>query len=184
VRTSPNFTNSDNFSTKGNINPHTGEPGWVNSDKGKANNISTYNNYNYEIDTAKLNYEKKYGARDYLMQKKIEDAFYDEIIRKYSNSKQNINYSNENDEYFVEENITENNIEENSFSDSDVERGNSDLSLKENNTSSQNDFNNNYDKDKSVIEIEKNKQSKHNSDKYIFPIVIILSIIILFFKSK
>lgn len=35
-RTAPNKTNVDNFSTKGNTNPYTGEAGWINPDN-KAN---------------------------------------------------------------------------------------------------------------------------------------------------
>jgi len=40
-RTAPNSTNRDNFSTKGNTNPHTGKPGYVPPD-----NSSTFYNYN------------------------------------------------------------------------------------------------------------------------------------------
>ena len=31
-RTAPNSTNRDNFSTKGNTNPYTGKPGWIEPD--------------------------------------------------------------------------------------------------------------------------------------------------------
>ena len=31
-RTSPNYTNNDNYSTKGNTNPYTGKPGWIEPD--------------------------------------------------------------------------------------------------------------------------------------------------------
>lgn len=31
-RTAPNSTNRDNFSTTGNVNPYTGEPGWIKPD--------------------------------------------------------------------------------------------------------------------------------------------------------
>jgi tetratricopeptide (TPR) repeat protein len=44
-RTAPNSTNRDNFSTKGNVNPYTGKPGWIEPD----NNYNTfyYNTYSY-----------------------------------------------------------------------------------------------------------------------------------------
>lgn len=41
MRTAPNNTNSDNFSTIGNTNPYTGQPGHIPSDRGTP---STYNN--------------------------------------------------------------------------------------------------------------------------------------------
>ena len=31
-RTAPNSTNRDNFSTRGNVNPYTGKPGWISPD--------------------------------------------------------------------------------------------------------------------------------------------------------
>jgi hypothetical protein len=43
-RTSPNYTNRDNFSTKGNINPYTGKKGTVNPDNNRLN-YSGSNNY-------------------------------------------------------------------------------------------------------------------------------------------
>ena len=39
-RTSPNNTNRDNFSTKGNENPYNGKIGWIEPDN---NNLNTYN---------------------------------------------------------------------------------------------------------------------------------------------
>jgi len=44
-RTAPNSTNTDNFSTKGNINPYTGKPGWIPPDNNS--NYSTYPSTNY-----------------------------------------------------------------------------------------------------------------------------------------
>lgn len=41
MRTAPNNTNRDNFSTKPNINPYTGQPGWINPDS--KENKSFYN---------------------------------------------------------------------------------------------------------------------------------------------
>lgn len=41
-RTAPNSTNRDNFSTKGNVNPYTGKPGWIEPD-------SKYNTF-YQTD--------------------------------------------------------------------------------------------------------------------------------------
>lgn len=44
-RTAPNHTNSDNFSTLGNVNPYTGKPGWILPDN-KYNTLY-YNTYDY-----------------------------------------------------------------------------------------------------------------------------------------
>ncbi|MCW3108274.1 MAG: hypothetical protein JWQ09_2780 [Segetibacter sp.] len=44
-RTAPNSTNRDNFSTKGNVNPYTGKPGWVEPDN--KYNTFYYNTYTY-----------------------------------------------------------------------------------------------------------------------------------------
>ena len=44
-RTAPNSTKNDNFSTKGNTNPYTGKPGWVDPDS-KYNKFY-YNTYIY-----------------------------------------------------------------------------------------------------------------------------------------
>ncbi len=43
-RTAPNSTKADNFSTKGNVNPYTGKPGWI-----KPNN--SYNTFYYSTYT-------------------------------------------------------------------------------------------------------------------------------------
>ncbi|SFQ39897.1 hypothetical protein [Flavobacterium akiainvivens] len=52
TRTAPNSTNSDNFSTRGNTNPYTGQPGYVPSDGGTP----TYNNNsNYMPSTSTYN---------------------------------------------------------------------------------------------------------------------------------
>lgn len=43
-RSSPNSTKSDNFSTRGNVNPYTGRMGTKSDDGG--NNYNYFNNYN------------------------------------------------------------------------------------------------------------------------------------------
>lgn len=48
-RTAPNSTNRDNFSTKGNVNPYTGKPGWITPDN------NTYN-YTYSNTYSKPSY--------------------------------------------------------------------------------------------------------------------------------
>lgn len=44
-RTAPNSTTRDNFSTKGNTNPYTGKPGWIEPDN--KYNTFYYNTYSY-----------------------------------------------------------------------------------------------------------------------------------------
>lgn len=44
-RTAPNSTNNDNFSTRGNVNPYTGKPGWIEPDN--RYNTFYYNTYTY-----------------------------------------------------------------------------------------------------------------------------------------
>lgn len=44
-RTAPNSTNRDNFSTRGNVNPYTGKPGWIEPDN--KYNTFYYNTYSY-----------------------------------------------------------------------------------------------------------------------------------------
>ena len=45
MRTNPNNSNNDNYSTKGNINPYTGKKGWILSDsKINSNNQNNYDN--------------------------------------------------------------------------------------------------------------------------------------------
>ena len=53
-RTAPNSTNRDNFSTKGNTNPYTGKPGWIEPDS-KYNTLY-YSTYTYPTDKTKNNY--------------------------------------------------------------------------------------------------------------------------------
>ncbi len=48
-RTNPNNTNRDNYSTLGNINPHTGKPGWILPDNKPLRSNSSINNYNYNF---------------------------------------------------------------------------------------------------------------------------------------
>ncbi|MCF6271378.1 MAG: hypothetical protein L3J41_16830 [Melioribacteraceae bacterium] len=69
-RTAPNSTNRDNFSTRGNVNPYTGKPGWIEPD----NNYNTlyYNTYSYNPTKIKSNYAPvlslpiKYKNRTYV----------------------------------------------------------------------------------------------------------------------
>ena len=69
-RTAPNSTNIDNFSTRGNVNPYTGQPGWIAPDS----KYSTfyYNTYTYSPDEVKSNYTinstapVKYKDRTYI----------------------------------------------------------------------------------------------------------------------
>jgi hypothetical protein len=49
VRTAPNLTNVDNFSTLGNTNPYTGREGWIYPDNRKSQNIN-YRNDNLSLD--------------------------------------------------------------------------------------------------------------------------------------
>jgi hypothetical protein len=50
-RTAPNSTNRDNFSTRGNVNPYTGKPGWIDPDS--KYNTFYYNTYSYSPSTNK-----------------------------------------------------------------------------------------------------------------------------------
>jgi hypothetical protein len=60
-RTAPNSTNRDNFSTKPNINPYTGEPGWI-----KPDNSAILNNSTPYINTPNLsNTSKSSGICNY-----------------------------------------------------------------------------------------------------------------------
>lgn len=64
-RTAPNSSNTDNFSTKGNTNPYTGTPGWIDPDN-NVNYSST--NYNYSSNN---NGEKYLGETNSFGQKVI-----------------------------------------------------------------------------------------------------------------
>ena len=69
-RTAPNYTNRDNFSTKGNINPYTGKPGWIEPD-GKYNTFY-YSTYSYTPQTTYGDYASnstlpiRYKDRTYI----------------------------------------------------------------------------------------------------------------------
>lgn len=69
-RTAPNSTNRDNFSTKGNVNPYTGKPGWVDPDS--KYNTFYYNTYTYTPTTTQNDYATnstlpiKYKDRTYI----------------------------------------------------------------------------------------------------------------------
>lgn len=54
-RTAPNNTNRDNFSTQGNINPYTGQSGWVTPDD---NSSTYYNKNNSLLDSSNKTYWK------------------------------------------------------------------------------------------------------------------------------
>jgi hypothetical protein len=51
-RTAPNNSNSDNFSTQGNTNPYTGQPGWIKPDS--KYNTFYYSNQTYSPSEMKL----------------------------------------------------------------------------------------------------------------------------------
>lgn len=53
-RTAPNSTNRDNFSTKGNTNAYTGQPGWIEPDS--KYNTFYYNTYLYNPNTTQTEY--------------------------------------------------------------------------------------------------------------------------------
>jgi hypothetical protein len=53
-RTAPNTTNRDNFSTKGNTNPYTGKPGWIEPDS--KYNTFYYSTYTYKTYKTKSRY--------------------------------------------------------------------------------------------------------------------------------
>lgn len=53
-RTAPNSTNRDNFSTKGNTNTYTGEPGWIEPDS--KYNTFYYDTYSYNSKTTQTEY--------------------------------------------------------------------------------------------------------------------------------
>ncbi len=69
-RTAPNYTNRDNFSTKGNANPYTGKPGWIEPDS--KYNTFYYNTYSYSPKTTESDYAPnttlpiKYKNRTYI----------------------------------------------------------------------------------------------------------------------
>jgi hypothetical protein len=52
-RTAPNSTNTDNFSTKGNVNPYNGKPGWVDPDS--KYNTFYYDTYTYQPNDGRSN---------------------------------------------------------------------------------------------------------------------------------
>lgn len=51
-RTAPNSTNRDNFSTKGNTNPYTGKPGWIDPDS--KFNTFYYSTYTYPANNSQI----------------------------------------------------------------------------------------------------------------------------------
>jgi hypothetical protein len=53
-RTAPNSTNRDNFSTKGNTNPYTGKPGWIEPDS--KYNTFYYSTYTYPTSKTQSGY--------------------------------------------------------------------------------------------------------------------------------
>ena len=54
-RTAPNQTNADNFSTKGNINPYNGKPGWIEPDN--KYNTFYYSTYTYNPKSTQNEFE-------------------------------------------------------------------------------------------------------------------------------
>jgi antitoxin component YwqK of YwqJK toxin-antitoxin module len=70
-RTAPNYTNRDNFSTKGNVNPYTGEKGWVTPDRKyltnseylkRENNIEKVNKIIKDFNKEMKDYESFKGS--------------------------------------------------------------------------------------------------------------------------
>lgn len=87
-RTRPNNTNSDNFSTKGNVNPYTGRTGTISSDGGYP--------YQKRVNNS---YENKYN-------KSVKNSFSGAVENKdrFSSSKENKSQkSNENETSFLED---------------------------------------------------------------------------------
>ncbi len=90
-KTAPNHTNVDNFSTKGNINPYTLEPGWIRPD-GQDNpwdnedevereniNIEPYygsSTYNYKRNTNEVNSKKSIEVNSYTSSNKTNSDFW------------------------------------------------------------------------------------------------------------
>lgn len=66
-RTAPNSTNRDNFSTLGNTNPYTGEPGWIQPDNNYyVPNSSSYNStYNASAYTTNSRYSNSSPGSTY-----------------------------------------------------------------------------------------------------------------------
>ena len=60
-RTAPNATNRDNFSTKGNVNPYTGEPGYITPDS-KAYSYPSNNNNSTNSGTNNYNSSNYYNT--------------------------------------------------------------------------------------------------------------------------
>lgn len=73
-RTAPNSTLMDNFSTKGNVNPYTGKPGWINPNS--KYNTFYYDTYSYVPKSLKSNFTKKSTLPiEYKNRTYVEDEF-------------------------------------------------------------------------------------------------------------
>lgn len=79
-RTAPNHTNVDNFSTRGNINPYTSEPGWIKPD-GQPNPWEKENEF---VKREYIKIEPYYGSTKYRTN----------TATKYSSSSSTYNTSN------------------------------------------------------------------------------------------
>ena len=106
-RTAPNYTNRDNFSTQGNVNPYTGEAGWI-KPYSKYNTFY-HNTYSYSSSTTtrseystnstlpikyknRTYIEDEYGKYTYYLTVKDERTFYIYDINDNLNSYLVINH--------------------------------------------------------------------------------------------
>lgn len=65
-RTNPNSTNRDNYSTRGNINPHTGKRGWITPDnKPGPSSPRTYSTYDYTPSRRTTSSRLAYSSNSY-----------------------------------------------------------------------------------------------------------------------
>lgn len=88
-RSAPNYTNRDNFSTRGNTNPYTNKKGWVNPDnKSKKNYTNNYyysssqKNNNSSQNISSNNDKNIYSAKNNFMSKDSLDKNYFYALEK------------------------------------------------------------------------------------------------------
>lgn len=83
-RTAPNSTNRDNFSTQGNTNPYTGQPGWIKPDN-KSNRLysstTTYPTTSYKNPKNKR-FKPDYSDRIYVEDEYGNNSLYLKVIDK------------------------------------------------------------------------------------------------------
>ena len=99
-RTAPNSTNRDNFSTKGNVNPYTGKPGWIEPD-GKYNTFY-YDTYTYNPNaTTNQNANNKSLPYKYKNRTYIEDEYGEYTCYLTVKDERTYNIFNMNDELIM-----------------------------------------------------------------------------------